>query len=115
MGQLIGTDATAPVVAKYGTHPIGQRLNVMTAYPLSRSVAPVPNGVDGRTAQPFAETSERSIAIRGDVKTMIAALTAGEKLTDSKIDKRGPVPIAAAVSAPSTAPTTRTCSQSARS
>ena len=37
---------------------------------------------------------------------MIAALTAGEKLTDSKIDKRGPVPIAAAVSAPSTAPTT---------
>ena len=106
MGQLIGTDATAPVVAKYGTHPIGQRLNVMTAYPLSRSVAPVANGVDGRTAQPFAETSERSIAIRGDVKTMIAALTAGEKLTDSKIDKRGPVPIAAAVSAPSTAPTT---------
>jgi gliding motility-associatede transport system auxiliary component len=106
MGQLIGTDATAPVVAKYGTHPIGQKLNVMTAYPLSRSVAPVPNGVEGRTAQPFAETSERSIAIRGDVKTMIAALTAGEKLTDSKIDKRGPVPIAAAVSAPSTAPAT---------
>jgi hypothetical protein len=73
----------------------------MTAYPLSRSVAPVPNGVDGRTAQPFAETSDRSIAIRGDVKTMITALTAGEKLIDSKIDKRGPVSIAAAVSAPS--------------
>jgi ABC-type uncharacterized transport system involved in gliding motility auxiliary subunit len=103
MGQLIGTDATAPVVAKYGTHPIAQRLNVMTAYPLSRSVVPIPNGVEGRTAQPFAETSERSVAIRGDVKTMITALTAGEQLTDSKIDKRGPVPIAAAVSAPSTA------------
>ena len=76
----------------------------MTAYPLSRSVTPVANGVEGRTAQPFAETSERSVAIRGDVKTMITALTAGEKLTDEKIDKRGPVPIAAAVSAASTPP-----------
>jgi ABC-type uncharacterized transport system involved in gliding motility auxiliary subunit len=104
MGQLIGTDATAPVVAQYGAHPIAQRLNVMTAYPLSRSVTPVPDGVDGRTAQPFAETSDRSVAIKGDVKTMITALTAGEKLTDSKIDKRGPVPIAAAVAAPSTPP-----------
>jgi ABC-type uncharacterized transport system involved in gliding motility auxiliary subunit len=102
MGQLIGTDASAPVVAEYGTHPISNGLKVMTAYPLSRSVVPVPNGVEGRTAQPFAETSDRSIAIRGDVKTMITALTKGEKLTDSKIDKRGPVSIAAAVSAAST-------------
>ena len=104
MGQLIGTDATAPVVAQYGTHPISQRLNVMTAYPLSRSVTPVANGVDGRTAQPFAETSDRSVAVRGDVKSMITALTAGQKLTDTMIDKRGPVPIAAAVSAASTPP-----------
>ena len=103
MGQLIGTDATAPIVAQYGTHPIGERLNVMTAYPLSRSVVPIPNGVDGRIAQSFAETSERSVAIRADVATMITALTAGNELDDSKIDRRGPIPIAAAVSVASTA------------
>ena len=102
MGQLIGTDATAPVVAQYGTHPIAQRLNVMTAYPLARSVTAIANGVGGHTAEPFAETSERSVAIRGDVKTMIASLTAGRKLDESKIDKKGPVAIAAAVSAATT-------------
>ena len=38
MGQLIGTDASVPVVATYPQHPITERFNVITAFPLARSI-----------------------------------------------------------------------------
>ena len=38
MGRLIGTDASVPVAANYPSHPITQRFNFLTAYPLARSV-----------------------------------------------------------------------------
>ena len=41
MGQLLGTGPEAPVAAKYQPHPITDRFNLLTAYPLARSVAPV--------------------------------------------------------------------------
>ena len=40
-----------PVAANYPAHPITERFNVMTAYPLARSVTPVSGGVNGHTAQ----------------------------------------------------------------
>src|SRR5581483_2765306 len=40
MGQLIGTDASVPVVATYPSHPITDRFNVITAFPLARSITP---------------------------------------------------------------------------
>ena len=46
MGQLFGTDASVPVAATYPAHPITERFNVMTAYPLARSVTPVSGGVE---------------------------------------------------------------------
>ena len=55
MGRLIGTDASVPVAANYPSHPITERFNVLTAYPLARSVTPVTGGVNGHTAQPFVE------------------------------------------------------------
>ena len=46
MGQLLGTDVSVPVAAKYETHPITDRFNLLTAYPLARSVTSVEGGVE---------------------------------------------------------------------
>ena len=92
MGRLIGTDASVPVAASYPSHPITQRFNFITAFPLARSVTPVTGGVNGHTAQPFVETSARSWA-ETDIKSL---LTTGEvSLDEAKGDKKGPVPLAA--------------------
>jgi ABC-type uncharacterized transport system involved in gliding motility auxiliary subunit len=100
MGRLIGTDASVPVVANYPSHPITERYNFMTAYPLARSVAPVMGGVNGHIAQTFIESSPRSWA-EADIKGL---LTSGEvSLDEAKGDKKGPVSMGTAVSAASTA------------
>src|SRR3954464_14062253 len=52
MGRLIGTDASVPVAATYPNHPIPERFQLITAFPLARSVAPVAGGVNGHTPQP---------------------------------------------------------------
>jgi ABC-type uncharacterized transport system involved in gliding motility auxiliary subunit len=93
MGQLIGTDASVPVAANYPTHPITDRFSFLTAFPLARSVSPIPGGAEGRTAQTFIETSARSWA-----ETNITELTGSGKvaLEAEQGDKAGPVSIAAA-------------------
>ncbi|HEY3044545.1 MAG TPA: Gldg family protein, partial [Vicinamibacterales bacterium] len=101
MGRLIGTDASVPVVATYGTHPITERFNFVTAFPLARSVTPVMGGVNGHTAQPFAQTSAQSWA-ETDIKGMLS--TGKVTLDESKGDKKGPITIAAAASAASASP-----------
>jgi ABC-type uncharacterized transport system involved in gliding motility auxiliary subunit len=99
MGRLIGTDASVPVAANYPAHAITERFNYITAYPLARSVTPVSGGVNGHTAQTFVETGARSWA-EHDIR---ALLTSGEvSLDESKGDKKGPISIAAVVSATST-------------
>ncbi len=91
MGRLIGTDASVPVAANYPSHPITERFNFLTAYPLARSVVPVTGGVNGHIAQSFVETSPRSWA-EADIKSL---LTTGKVSFDaSKGDKKGPVSIA---------------------
>jgi hypothetical protein len=96
---LIGTDASVPVVANYPSHPITERFNFLTAFPLARSITPVSGGVNGHTAQTFVETSARSWA-EADIK---ALLTSGEvSLDEAKGDKKGPIPIGAVVSAAAT-------------
>ena len=40
MGQLLNTGPEVPVAAKYENHPITERFNLITAYSLTRSVAP---------------------------------------------------------------------------
>ena len=94
IGQLVGTDATAPVAAAYPSHPITNDLgNLITAFPLARSVKPVPGGSDGRLAESFVETTPRSWAESN------LDLTSGEvALEEDQGDVPGPVSIAAAVS-----------------
>jgi gliding motility-associatede transport system auxiliary component len=96
MGQLIGTDASVPVAASYPNHAITQGFRLLTAFPLARSVTPVTSGVNGHFAQAFVETSPRSWA-ESDIKSL---LTTGKvALNEDQGDKKGPVSIAAAVSA----------------
>ena len=95
VGQLIGTDASVPVAGNiYPPHPITDRFNLLTAYPLARSVHPIEGGVEGRFARPFVETGPRSWA-----ETDIAGLTSdGEVgLEEDQGDRLGPITIAAAV------------------
>jgi ABC-type uncharacterized transport system involved in gliding motility auxiliary subunit len=96
MGQLLGTDASVPVAATYPSHPITDRFNMLTAFPLARSVTPASGGANGRSAQALIETSERSWA-----ETNVKQLRSnGEVALDvDQGDKQGPVTIGVAVSA----------------
>ncbi len=96
VGQLLGTDASVPVAATYPAHAITDRFNLLTAYPLARSVKPISGGSNGRVAQTFVETSSRSWA-----ESSLAELAKGEvALNAEEGDTAGPISIAAAVSVP---------------
>lgn len=91
MGQLIGTDASVPVVASYPSHPITDRFNVITAFPLARSITPILPASNGRAAVPIIQTSARSWA-----ETDMNQLKSGRvELNADKGDKAGPVTIGA--------------------
>jgi ABC-type uncharacterized transport system involved in gliding motility auxiliary subunit len=97
MGRMIGTDASVPLAASYPSHPITARFNIITAFPLAREASPVSGGVNGHTAQPIVESSQRSWA-ETDIKTL---LTSGQvSLDESKGDKKGPITLASAVNVP---------------
>ena len=93
MGQLLGTDASVPVAARYPSHPIVEGFRLLTAYPLARSVRPV-TGVEGRSAQAFVESSPQSW---GETNTA-ALFESGEVENDPQRDLQGPVTLAAAIS-----------------
>jgi ABC-type uncharacterized transport system involved in gliding motility auxiliary subunit len=97
LGQLLGTDASVPVAAKYSQHPITNGFGVLTAYPLARSITARTEGANGRFPQTIVETSERSWA-----ETNVAELRASGKVEMNPGDKAGPISIAAAVSATAT-------------
>jgi len=100
IGQLLGTDASVPVAANYPPHPITTNFQLMTAYPLARSVGAVEGGVNGRTPQSLVQTSAQSWA-----EADIAALAKGDgrvALEPENGDKPGPISLGAAVSAPAT-------------
>ena len=101
MGQLLGTGAEVPVAAKYQPHPITDRFNLLTAYRLARSVAPVgPGGASGKFPQTLVETSPNSWA-ETDIKTL-NDLGTGRSATSTRETRPGPVSLAAAVSSPAT-------------
>ncbi len=95
MGQFLGADASVPIAANYPIHPITDRFNLLTAYPLARSVAPISPSPEGRVAQSFIETGSQSWA-----EMDVAGLTGGaEVLLDEEAgDLPGPIAIGAAVS-----------------
>ncbi len=94
MGRLIGADASIPVAANYPSHPITDNFNLLTAYPLTRSMSPIEGGVNGHTAQPLVQTTKNSWG-----ETDLDSLLAGRPQPGPD-DKAGPVTLASAVSAP---------------
>lgn len=100
LGQLFGADAATPVVASYPTHPIVEKLNLMTAFPLARSVAPIKGGTAGHTPDIFLQTSPRGSWGETDIDGLMKG---GTVKFDDKKDLKGPVSIGAAVSAAPTA------------
>jgi ABC-type uncharacterized transport system involved in gliding motility auxiliary subunit len=99
VGQMFGGDASVPVAANYPGHPITDGFNLMTAFPMARSVTAPAEGVNGHTAQAFVETSPQSWAEKD-----LAGLTGGGQVTldGDKGDKPGPIALGAAVSAAAT-------------
>ena len=95
VGQIFGAGPTVPVAASYPSHPITEGFNLMTAYPLSRSITTA--AVDGKTPQPVIQTSAQSWAEKD-----LAGLTAGGEVSidETKGDRPGPITLSAAVSAP---------------
>jgi ABC-type uncharacterized transport system involved in gliding motility auxiliary subunit len=98
---MLGTGPEVPIAAKYNTHPITDRFNLLTAYALARSVASNQAGANNRFAQNLVETSPRSWA-ESDIQQLMTSGQVG--LETDKGDIAGPVSIAAAVSAPVDAP-----------
>ncbi len=100
VGQLFGADASVPVAASYPFHPITERFNLLTAYPLARSVSAASGAPDGRVAQPFIETGPQSWQ-----EADIDSLATGQvELDEEAGDRPGPATIGMAVSAPAPSP-----------
>ena len=89
MGRLIGTDESMPVAASYPSHPITENFQLLTAYPLARSITPVAGGVNGHTAQ----RSSKRAATAGRKPTS-RSLTGGQPAKPDEGDKQGPVSVA---------------------
>ena len=96
IGQLFGASEAVPVAAPpYPAFPITEQFNLVTAFPLARSVTPVAGGVNGRNAQAFVQTSGNSWATDAQ-----RALKNNKIEIKQDADRKGPITIAAAVSAP---------------
>ena len=91
LGRLIGGDYLMPVVMTYERHAITKELgNVMTMFPVVRSVQVAKELPQGITAQGLAMTSTESWA-----ETDLKALHEGHTAFDPDSDRRGPISIAA--------------------
>jgi len=91
LGRLVGGDYLLPVVMTYEHHAITKELgNVMTMFPLVRSVQGAKDLPQGSTAQGLAMTSAESWA-----ETDLKALHAGRTTFEAESDRRGPITIAA--------------------
>jgi ABC-type uncharacterized transport system involved in gliding motility auxiliary subunit len=95
MGQLLGTDASVPVVASYPQHPVTENFDLLTAFPLSQSVKGEAGAELGTAnTQNVINTSDRSWS-ESDVKS----LTVGKvSLDEAAGDHRGPITIALSLS-----------------
>ena len=96
MGQLLGTDASVPVVATYPQHPVTDNFDLLTAFPLAQSVRGEA-GVEMGTAntQNVINTGDRSWS-ESDVKSLAAG---GKVSLDEKSgDHRGPITIGLSLS-----------------
>jgi ABC-type uncharacterized transport system involved in gliding motility auxiliary subunit len=87
MGKIFGAGPTIPLVSKYEGHRITQGFNVMTFFPLARSITPAKPPVEGVVVEPLLRTNEASWG-ESDMKP-----GAKQVQFDEKTDIKGPVTI----------------------
>lgn len=97
VGQLLGTDASVSIAARYPAHPITERFELLTAFPMAQSITPIEGAMDGRFAESFVQTDPRSWAVKDITSLMRDGQVA---LDEARGDRPGPISIAAAVSVP---------------
>lgn len=91
LGRLVGGDYLVPVVMSYEPHAITKDFgNIMSIFPVVRSVQVSKELPEGITAQALASTSPESWA-----ETDMQGLKEGRSAFDEASDRRGPVSLAA--------------------
>ena len=88
IGQLFGSSFDTPVAMSYPQHPITERFDVLTAYPLARSVTILTGAPEGRKPQAFVETGARSWA-EADIDSV--GKGNAPKFEAAKGDRQGPL------------------------
>jgi ABC-type uncharacterized transport system involved in gliding motility auxiliary subunit len=86
VGRLFGAGPSIPLVTKYSRHKITERFNVMTFFPLVRSITAAKEPASGVTVSSLFESNERSW---GETDTK-----SNEVSFDEKKDLKGPVSLA---------------------
>ena len=86
VGRLFGAGPSIPLVTKYSRHKITERFNVMTFFPLVRSITAAKEPANGVTVSSLFESNERSW---GETDTK-----SNEVSFDEKKDLKGPVSLA---------------------
>lgn len=94
VGQLLGTDASVPVVTSYPPHPVTRDFTLMTAFPLAQSVSGGNQSDSQAYVQNLLQTSERSWS-EADVKSLTSG--ANVSLDEAAGDRKGPITIGATV------------------
>jgi ABC-type uncharacterized transport system involved in gliding motility auxiliary subunit len=89
MGRLLRKGPDTPLVMGYGNHQIVEKFNLMTFFPMARSVTPVSPPANGVTAEPLLQTAPQSWG-ESDLKSNSVQF-------DEKVDVKGPVSIATVV------------------
>jgi ABC-type uncharacterized transport system involved in gliding motility auxiliary subunit len=97
MGQVVGRGVFMPIAASYPQHAITDRFNLMSGFPLARSVKAAANAPGGRTPQTLVETSPQSWA-ETDIKSLFERKR--PSFDEGSGDLKGPISLAAALSTP---------------
>ncbi len=90
MSRMFGAGYDMPVVMQYEGHPITEKFNVMTIFPIARSVQVAETLPEGVSANTFFYSSPDSWA-----ETSKTELQSGSVQFNEGADLRGPVPLAA--------------------
>lgn len=91
MSQVFGGDYLIPLVVQYADHPITQRFQVATFFPIARTVRTASKVPGGIAVTELAHTTQGSWA-----ETHLKKLEEGEANLEPETDVVGPVPVAAA-------------------
>jgi ABC-type uncharacterized transport system involved in gliding motility auxiliary subunit len=97
IGQLFGSSYDTPVALNYPQHPITERFDPLTAFPLARPVTILSSAPEGRKPQAFVETGSRSWA-EADIDTV--GKSGPPKFEAAKGDRQGPLTLGVAVASP---------------